>query len=101
MTGDANEQSVDGRPFAGFPVQGMDDPAALADPRRIGAEIADEPALERVGGGFIDLRDARSVQYPAARAEHTVNASATHTTFTGSPPHTSSYRNLFYAPRFH
>lgn len=69
MTGDPNEQPVDGRPFTGFPVHGMDDPASLADPQRIGAEIADEPALERVGGGFIDLRDARSVQYPAARAE--------------------------------
>lgn len=69
MTGDTNEQSVDGRPFAGFPVHGMDDAAVLADPQRIGAEIADEPALERVGGGFIDLRDSRSVQYPAARAE--------------------------------
>lgn len=69
MTGDPNEQPVDGSPFTGFLVHGMDDPATLADPQRIGTEIADEPALERVGGGFIDLRDARSVQYPAARAE--------------------------------
>ena len=69
MTGDTNEQSVDGRPLAGFPVHGMDDPTALANPQRIGAELTDEPTLERVGGGFIDLRDARSVQYPAARAE--------------------------------
>lgn len=69
MPRDPNEQPVDGRAFAGFLVHGMNDSATLADPQRICAELADEPALERVGGGFIDLRDARSVQYPAARAE--------------------------------
>ena len=33
--------------------------------------------------------------------KHTVNASATHTRFTGSPLHTGSSRNLFDATQFH